>query len=274
MKLAVLVLFALLTAGCMTMTTVPEWELSVTDGETRIVTFSDVHQTSVITLDGRRYSGIPISELFDLSGDDPFEITVTNAQGMSVSLSSETFDSFRTLIAWDASAELMLIGEEIPADLRAAGIRKIEITRQAEEMQEEQVLMIILGTQEHEITFEQLSASPFTIEGVGAFRTSAGTYYQSRYTGIPLAAAAGLFMDIEELDTAAAQAVDGFQMKYSADEITDEEEGIWVLAWKEDGEFFDESIGPFRTVKIGDPVPVIEGRRSARQVDRLILFRK
>ncbi len=264
----------LLLIGCATGPVLPEWEILLKDTETRIFTYDDGKEADTIMLGTRKYGGIMLDRLFALPHDKDFEFIVTDPFGMSVTISSRDYLPDELILAWNESGKFivpMLAGRELPADLWVKGVREIELAVPEKAASAEDSLEIVIGERQFEITREQLAITPFYREGEGAYLTSAGGYYQSLYGGVPLAELAALFADLDDLQGIAVAALDGFQMRYSMEEILNVEDGVWILAWNQDGEDFDESFGPYRTVKIGTPVPVIEGRRSARQAVRLIL---
>ena len=58
-------------------------------------------------------------------------------------------------------------------------------------------------------------------------------------------------------------------MSYSGEDILDEVQGVWILAFRQDGEYLQHDPGPIRTIKIGPDTPDIPGNSSVRMIGRL-----
>ena len=92
------------------------------------------------------------------------------------------------------------------------------------------------------------------------------------YGGVKLADFLGSAVRLEPQGQVTFVASDGYRMSYGAEQILDDSDGIWILAFRMDGEELDEGLGPFRTVKIardGSAVPNIDGHLSVKMVEEV-----
>ena len=116
---------------------------------------------------------------------------------------------------------------------------------------------------------EYAQLEPFTREGASVIRSSSGQTTQGWFSGIPILDLVYMFSGSSLPKQIIAEASDGYQVIYTLDWL-EQQEGTWILAWGNEDGLLDLSQGPFRSVSIGDPPPITEGRRSARQVIRII----
>jgi hypothetical protein len=135
-------------------------------------------------------------------------------------------------------------------------------------------LEVVINGQENSFSRPDLKKTPYYVEGIGGFTTSAGTYYENTYGGIALAEFLNSFVTIAPENGVTMIATDGFTMSYNFEELSNRDDGIWILAFEIDGEFVDIDPGPFRGVKIQDVtketgVPNIDGHSSPKMVKRI-----
>jgi len=125
---------------------------------------------------------------------------------------------------------------------------------------------VILSLARGDVTFEYASFDLQLleqIEAAGTFTNSAGIDYTATYTGVPMSTLIG---NVPDDTTIRVTASDGYSMNYEAGMLLDTSEGVWVLAFLEDGEALASDVGPLRVVQIGDPVPHFQSSLSAKMV--------
>ncbi len=222
----------------------------------------------VVDICGSRYAGVPLSS-YVRDIDPPFEISLENHQGAWVTLSSDArLDHVIIAEYKDGTAlEPTLVGSDVPPDLHLEGIRTVEVRRLEPAQIEPPVLEVLSGGDLIQVELSHLE--PFILEGDGEIRSSTGRVTQGRYAGIPLLDLARMFHGSSHPGTITAEAADGYRVSYEVSWLEDHE-GTWILAWRDEKGMMDQSYGPFRTISVGDPPPRTEGRRSARQVVRII----
>ncbi len=124
------------------------------------------------------------------------------------------------------------------------------------------VLTLAKGGSLLEYTLAELEALEL-ITAPGTFTNSAGVDYTATYTGVPLTTLIG---NVPSDATIRVTASDGYSMNYAVGTLSDTAEGVWVLAYKENGAYMPEDPGPLRIVQIGEDDPHFTSSLSARMV--------
>ncbi|MFP4563634.1 MAG: molybdopterin-dependent oxidoreductase [Spirochaetia bacterium] len=202
-----------------------------------------------------------------------YDITITASDGYSVTFNTAEV-SYEDIILADS-----MDGMEIPPQivgnvtgkLWVKDVTDIELGLGTETGAEEEfALRIDINDTEAAFSLEELEASPFYVEGRGSFTTSAGTTYTNTYGGIVFADFLNSFMNLQRDNTVTLVAMDGYEMTYSGEQILDDSDGEWILAFKMDGEYMEVDPGYIRTVKIGPSVPNIEGHLSVKMIEKIV----
>lgn len=260
----------------------PAWSVSLEGDGSAVVTSLDVDNGTIGLIETDGLEGILLSKLTaQVSGDpDPeawesgYEITITAQTGYAVTIDTSRFAYDEILLVireGDTPVMPHLYAADLPRDMAVKDITDIEVHLPSQDVPEETALIleVITAGQTKTLTLEQLEF--FIIEGSGGYTTSAGTYSEAIYRGVDIEQLAAS-LGYTRQDSLAAVALDGFERTYALEDIMDDPEGTWILAYKKQGELLPDGIGPFRVVKIGDPVPNIPGSQSARMVSGLRLF--
>ncbi len=131
-------------------------------------------------------------------------------------------------------------------------------------------LQVLINDDQFSFTLDDLEKTPYYVGGLGGYTTSAGTYYEHRYSGVRFADFLRSFVPLSDENSITVVATDGYEMTYAVSDLLDEDDGIWILATKEDGEPLPLDPGYIRTIKIASsddaPVPNIDGHNSAKMV--------
>lgn len=99
----------------------------------------------------------------------------------------------------------------------------------------------------------------------GSYVRSSGERVTALWTGIPLPDLLGNWPAETEIEVVAA---DGYRMRYRYGALQDAE-GVWLLAFKQDGKYLPFNPGYFRLVRAGPGNPTFPSGASARMVVRL-----
>jgi len=127
---------------------------------------------------------------------------------------------------------------------------------------DEIVLSVTHGTDTIDYTLFDLQQLE-QIEAGGTFTNSAGFDYTATYAGVPMSTFIG---NVSDDTTIRVTAADGYSMNYEAGMLLDTTEGVWTLAFMENGEWMPFDPGPLRVVQVGDPVPHFQSSVSAKMV--------
>jgi hypothetical protein len=197
-----------------------------------------------------------------------YDVTFTASDGYSVTVSSADCDAENSIIAYREDGEYispMLVG---PGLSRSQWVKDLASIELALETAAEIVPALTFTGADTQITFTaaELKETAYYMEGTGGFTTSAGTYYENVYGGVALYDLISSFGTISDTGKVTAVASDGYEMSYSVSDLKDTSSGTWIAAFEQDGAPIEFDPGYFRIVKIGDPVPNIDGHSSAKMV--------
>jgi hypothetical protein len=123
------------------------------------------------------------------------------------------------------------------------------------------LLKVAKGETTLEFTLSDLEALD-VVAGPGTFTNSAGVDYTATYTGVPLTTLVG---NVPPDSTVRVTASDGYSMNYAVEMIADTSEGVWIVAFMENGEYMPHDPGPLRIVRIGEDNPHFTSALSARR---------
>ncbi len=124
------------------------------------------------------------------------------------------------------------------------------------------VLTLVKGDETIEYTLADLEELDI-ITGEGTFTNSAGVDYTATYTGVPMMTLVG---NVPSVSTVRVAASDGYSMNYAVEMLSDASEGIWILAFKENGAYMPFDPGPLRVVQVGENNPHFTSSISAKMV--------
>jgi len=119
-------------------------------------------------------------------------------------------------------------------------------------------------TEEGEADAASEFASAKGVVLTGTFTNSAGVDYTATYTGVPLMTLIG---NIPLEATIRVTASDGYSMNYPVAMFADRSEGMWILAFKANGEYMPFDPGYLRIVQVGENNPHFTSSLSARMVE-------
>ena len=210
--------------------------------------------------------------LFDEeSWNEGYDVTLTAADGYAVTFSTADVPSEALYIADEKNGEFCLprIVGDIPGNLQVKDLAAIELSLNAQSAAEQVSLELDVNGELTAFTREELEASPYYLEETGSYTTSAGTTHTHLYGGIRFADFLRSYVDLKPETTVKVVAMDGYTMSYSGGDLMDESDGIWILAFRSDGEYLPLDPGYFRSVKVGPSEPNIDGHSSARMIKRV-----
>jgi len=119
-------------------------------------------------------------------------------------------------------------------------------------------------------TIAELEKMPIYIEDKGSFTNSHGNTTNSVYGGVKLIPLLEEVMEVSADTSIKIIAMDGYEMSYSGDMLLDQNNGYWILAFKENGAYMPEDPGYIRLVKAGPDNPNITGHVSARMIKKIV----
>ena len=127
-------------------------------------------------------------------------------------------------------------------------------------------IVIETVTDSFRVCTNQITESPFYLEGPGSFTTSTGSVVSGLWGGISLPGILSHTVQLKRDDSIVFIASDGYEMTNSAADILNESDGTWIIAISRDGLPISDISGTNRTVKVGPNDPNILGHTSVRDL--------
>ncbi len=236
----------------------------------------------------KTYSGMPlylIAAMVDGSdGEHPYrvdrsgwsagyDVTITGRDGYAATFNTADVAP-EALILADSEEGMPvapMIAGEVPGSLWVRDVVEIELALGTAAVEEPEFELVLdINGKVSSFTLEELESSPFYIEQRGSYTTSAGTTYEGLWGGVKMPDFLGQFMNLKPETSLTMVAMDEYEMTYSGKEILDTSDGVWILAFKRDGEYLPVDPGYVRTLKVGPGVPNIPGHSSVRMVQRIV----
>lgn len=204
-----------------------------------------------------------------------YEITLTATDGYAVTFDTAAVSYENMLFVTEEDGEQVsprIVGD-MSKKLWVRDLALIELTlgdaaQSAQKVPDFDLVLDINGATTN-LSIEEMQKSPLYVEGPGSYTTSAGTTYTSIWAGVRFSDLLNLRMSLEKEDTITLIATDGYEMTYSGSMILDESDGIWILAFLQDGAYLPEDPGYIRTVKVGPETPDITGHSSVRMIKKI-----
>lgn len=208
--------------------------------------------------------------------DAGYDITLVSADGYAATFNTAdvSHDALLLSVSKAGNPTVPSIVGDVPKGLWVKGIVAIELDLKSQDQTVEKErrafrLILDLAGREYRFSLAELEALPYYVEERGSYTTSAGTTVTGLWGGIRFADLLNRYLSLKKTDPVTIEAMDGYQVTYGAEEILDETDGVWILAFRKDGEFLPEDPGYIRTIKVGPGVPDIDGHSSARMVARI-----
>ncbi len=205
-----------------------------------------------------------------------YDITLTASDGYAVTFSTDEVEAEALYLADERDGEPVsprIVGE-VPGNLRIKGLERIELGLGEPAGEEAFALEVDVNGETASYTLEELAQSPFYVEGQGSYTTSAGTTHTHRYGGVAMAGFLNSRVKLTPESTVKVEAMDGYVMSYGAGQLMDKSGGVWIMAFRSDGERMPLDPGYLRTVKVrpagtDGAVPNIDGHSSARMIAKV-----
>lgn len=217
--------------------------------------------------------GMPYSFQQDLWGEG-YDLTAVAEDGYSVTLNTGDVAADDLFIAMRLNGEAVtptLVGH-VSSQYWVRDLSRLELGLEPVALDENPFeLQLAIGDQEAAYTLAQLEAHPAYTEDKGNYTNSYGNNFQHLWGGVKFVDLINEYTTLAPDMTVTIQAMDGYEMDYSGAQLLDQEEGVWVLAFKEDGAYMPEDPGYIRLVKVGPNNPEITGHVSARMVKKIII---
>lgn len=234
------------------------------------------------------YGGIPLSAVVamvdDADGGMPYvfqadlwaagyNVTLTAADGYSYTFSTLAVSADDVLLVDRIDGEPVL--PQIAGSITTSGwvrdLAEIEIGLAPVSLEQNDFELVLdINGRTSAYTIPGMEAMPVYVEDMGSYTNSYGNTFEAVWGGVKLVPLLQQFMEVTPETSIRIIAMDGYEMSYGGDMLLDQDDGDWILAFKENGEYMPEDPGYIRLVKVGPQNPNITGHASARMVKRIV----
>ncbi len=237
----------------------------------------------------RNYTAIPFSAIVAICDDGDgsmpytfeqevwdsgYEITLVSADGYAATFVTSEIASEVIYIALSQDEEEispMVIGE-IDGQFWVKELVAIELSLAPVTLEENDFEFILeIGDEKSSYTLAELKDHPHYIEDTGEYKNSHDIIFPHVWGGVKLVDLIGDTIELTADQTVIIQSTDGYEMVYSGEQLLDQSDGTWILAFIEDGDYMPEDPGYIRLVKVGPDNPQITGHVSAKMIKKVII---
>lgn len=204
---------------------------------------------------------------------DGYDITLIAEDGYSATFSTAEVDPAAIMLATTKDGEPMdrqIVGD-VSGKLWIRNLAEVELSLAPVALEENDfTLELAVNGVEAAYTLKEMEGLPIYVEDQGTYINSYGNSFTHTWGGVKLIPLLEQSMVVTPETAIKIIAMDGYEMSYSGDMLLDQEDGEWILAFKEDGAYMPEDPGYIRLVKVGPKNPEITGHVSARMIKRIV----
>jgi len=203
-----------------------------------------------------------------------YDITITGADGYSATFNTAEVDPKALILADSVNGVPVapMIAGDAPGNLWVKDVVEIELALGAVIQEEPEFELVLdINSKVASFTLQELEESIYYIEQEGSYTTSAGSTYGGLWGGVRMPDFLGQFLNLKPETSLTMVAMDGYEMTYSGKDVLDTGDGVWILAFKLDGEYLPMDPGYIRTIRVGPGNPNIPGHSSVRMLQKIVV---
>ncbi len=203
-----------------------------------------------------------------------YDITITGADGYSATFSTADVDPKDLILvdSVDGAPVTPMTAGNASGKLWVKDVVEIELALAAVASEEPQFELVLdINSKISSFTLKELEQSIYYVEQPGSYTTSAGSTYGGLWGGVRMSDFLGQFLNLKPETSLTMVAMDGYEMTYSGEDMLDTGDGMWILAFKLDGEYLPMDPGYVRTIKVGPENPNIDGHSSVRMLQKIVV---
>ncbi|MDC7233408.1 MAG: hypothetical protein PQJ58_09250 [Spirochaetales bacterium] len=239
-------------------------------GETNL--YKGILLKDVVAMVDDPSGGMPY-EFQEALWQEGYDITLTAADGYSASFNTAdvSADDVLFVSSIDGEAVSPRIAGNLTGKAWVRDLESIELSLAPVDLAQNsfEFTLDINGTTAN-YTIAELEAMDIYVEDRGGFTNSHGNSTEGIYGGVKLIPLLEQYMEFTPASAIKVIAMDGYEMNYGGDMLLDQNDGDWILAFKENGEYMPEDPGYIRLVKVGPQNPNITGHASARMIKKIV----
>ncbi len=206
--------------------------------------------------------------------NDGYDLTFTAADGYSATANTADFGIDELFLAdmFDGEKTSPMLCGNVTSKLWVKNLAEISAALSAVSLADNNFELILeVGTESGSYTIKELENMDCYIEDKGNYTNSYGNTFDFVWGGVKIVNLINEYSVLTSDMTVTVEAMDGYAMNYSGEQLLDNSDGDWILAFKEDGQYMPEDPGYIRLVKVGPQNPNFTGHVSARMVKKIII---
>jgi hypothetical protein len=203
-----------------------------------------------------------------------YDITITGADGYSATFNTAEVDPKALILvdSVDGTPVAPMIAGNASGKLWVKDVVEIELALGSAAQEEPEFELVLdINSKVTSFTLRELEESIYYVEQPGSYTTSAGSTYGGLWGGVRMPDLLGQFLNLQPETSLTMVAMDGYEMTYGGKDVLDTGDGVWILAFKLDGEYLPVDPGYIRTIKVGPGSPNIPGHSSVRMLQKIVV---
>ncbi len=203
-----------------------------------------------------------------------YDLTLTAADGYSATINTADHAADEIYIADSVNGEKIkpMSCGNVSGQLWVKELSEITASIEAVSLENNDFELILeIGEQSGSYKISELEKLNYYIEDKGNYTNSYGNTFESTWAGVKIVDLINEYTNLTADMSITIEAMDGYAMNYSGEQLLDNSNGDWILAFMENGEYMPEDPGYIRLVKVGPENPNFTGHVSARMVKKIII---
>ena len=203
-----------------------------------------------------------------------YDLTMTAADGYSATINTSEHPLDELYIAdyMDGSKITPMLCGNVTGKLWVKELAEVSAALEAVSLADNDFeLLLEIGGQTGSYKINELEQMSIYVEDKGNYTNSYGNTFGFTWGGVKIVDLINEYTNLTKDMSITIEAMDGYAMNYSGEQLLDNADGDWILAFKEDGEYMPEDPGYIRLVKVGPQDPNFTGHVSARMVKKIII---
>ncbi|MDC7228075.1 MAG: molybdopterin-dependent oxidoreductase [Spirochaetales bacterium] len=203
-----------------------------------------------------------------------YDLTLTAADGYAATINTADHPINELYIADYMNDEkiMPMVCGEVSGQLWVKNLAEISASLEAISLENNDFeLLLEIGSKTGAYKISELEELDYYIEDKGNYTNSYNNTFEFTWAGVKIVDLINEYTRLTKDMSITIEAMDGYAMNYSGEQLLDNADGDWILAFKEDGAYMPEDPGYIRLVKVGPENPNFTGHVSARMVKKIII---
>lgn len=203
-----------------------------------------------------------------------YDLTVTSSDGYSATINTAEHPVDELYVAdfMDGEKIAPMLCGNVSGKLWVKDIAEISAALESVSLSDNDFeLLLEIGGKTGAYKINELEKLSYYVEDRGNYTNSYNNTFEYTWAGVKIVNLINEYTTLTKDMSITIEAMDGYAMSYSGEQLLDNADGDWILAFKEDGAYMPEDPGYIRLVKVGPKNPNFTGHVSARMVKKIII---